>query len=125
VRFREKPHPSCLRGLHFIYECDGPIDEGRLIDELNGVFSGRLVLGREVWGTRDIAVAILQFRFEVRVHARGTVVEWIHRQTASAADRAADRGAFQAALARSGARDDEGQSGASASCRPDGSTLQS
>lgn len=90
--------PRCLRGLRFVYAAPG-LDEDRLAARIRDAFPDHLVEGHESWGAVTVQRLIVQFRFELQLGARPGEIAFLHRVTATAAQRAADRARFEAELA--------------------------
>jgi hypothetical protein len=76
-----------MRGLHWVYETDPPLEAEAVAAALESAFEGKLVRGEERWGERVVIRLILQFVVEFRVGEREGQVSLIHRVTSSPADR--------------------------------------
>lgn len=73
-------------------------DLDRLEGALRAAFDDRLVGSVERWGTRSISRLVLQFRFEIRLGTGELELSFLHRATADADARAADRTRFERVL---------------------------
>lgn len=96
--FSVRADRRCQRGLHFVYALEAPPDLARLEGALRAAFDDRLVGSVERWGARSISRLVLQFRFEVRLGTGDLELSFLHRATADAIARAADRKRFESVL---------------------------
>jgi hypothetical protein len=98
MTFAVHADPCCLRGLRFVYAAPGLVED-RLVARIRGAFPDHLLEGHERWGEITVQRLIVQFRFELQLGARPGEVALLHRVTATADQRAADRARFEAELA--------------------------
>ncbi len=77
-----EPNRRCMRGLHWHYFTEPPVDPTAIADALEEAFDGKMIRGDEYWGSRVVIRLILQFVVEFRVGERDGQTSLIHRVTA-------------------------------------------
>tara|TARA_B100000427_G_C15175013_1_gene448999 strand:- start:202 stop:501 length:300 start_codon:yes stop_codon:yes gene_type:complete len=86
--------PSCQRGLTFVYRLHHPV-ELEVFAQAIGLAAQR---SQQTWGDRVVDIWIVPRRFECQFGVRSQEIRFMHRFSANAAQRVADKEAFEAAL---------------------------
>ena len=94
MSFTAQQDARCQRGLTWVYRFEGVLD----LQRLRAGLPADLLEGIEIWGSRKVSRWLLPRRFELRIGTRDGELRFLHRFSASAAQRASDRAGFERAL---------------------------